>query len=136
MRNQKSAFGLKGWLTTLLFQRWPKTGPRTGQSPYYMIEAFLEIQHLINLSFMEIHSTQDCFLKTGCGKSTGSTYVKKTLKENDVIPDLPELVKMQKIPFPAHMKDSGFNNLLLIGSAYYESIINYGGPLAYSWNPD
>ena len=61
MRNQKSAFGLKGWLTTLLFQRWPKTGPRTGQSPYYMIEAFLEIQHLINLSFMEMHSTQDCF---------------------------------------------------------------------------
>lgn len=61
MRNQKSAFGLNGWLTTLLFQRWPKTGPRTGQLPYYMIEAFLEIQHLINLSFIEIHSNQDCF---------------------------------------------------------------------------
>ena len=68
MRNQKSAFGLKGWLTTLLFQRWPKTGPRTGQSPYYMIEAFLEIQHLINLSFMEIHGTQDCFYKPEVGK--------------------------------------------------------------------
>ena len=72
MRNQKSAFGLKGWLTTLLFQRWPKTGPRTGQSPYYMIEAFLEIQHLINLSFMEIHGTQDCFYKSEVGKTTGS----------------------------------------------------------------
>ena len=73
MRNQKSAFGLKGWLTTLLFQRWPKTGPRTGQSPYYMIEAFLEIQHLINLSFMEIHSTQDGFHKPEVEKSTGSS---------------------------------------------------------------
>ena len=56
VRSRKSTFGLQGWLTTLLFQRWPKTGPRAGQSPYYMIEAFLELQHIINLSFMEMHS--------------------------------------------------------------------------------
>lgn len=37
--------------------------------------------------------------------------------------DLPELVKMQKIPFPAHIKDSGLKNLLLIWSANYEPFI-------------
>ena len=63
MRGKKSAFGLAGWLTTLLYKRWPKTGPRTGQSPYYMIEAFIELQHIINLSFMELHSTQGRFHK-------------------------------------------------------------------------
>ena len=63
MRGKKSAFGLAGWLTTLLYKRWPKTGPRTGQSPYYMIEAFIELQHIINLSFMELHSTQGRYHK-------------------------------------------------------------------------
>ena len=80
-----------------------------------MIEAFLELQHIINLSFMEMHSndsTQVRFHPPEVIYVQPEVLFVKTCKENVVLPELPDLVKMQKMPFPAHIKESGSHELI------------------------